>query len=80
MVFVVEDNDWAISVPRHSSTAVPSNAVRAAVYGIPGERVVGNDLEAIHHAAGRYIAHARRGDGPSRREVHTVRLFGPLRR
>jgi acetoin:2,6-dichlorophenolindophenol oxidoreductase subunit alpha len=76
VVFVVEDNDWAISVPRRDSTAVPSNAVRAAAYGIPGERVVGNDVEAIHHTAGRFVAHARRGDGPSLLEIHTVRLWG----
>ncbi|AMM31847.1 Pyruvate dehydrogenase (Acetyl-transferring) [Sinomonas atrocyanea] len=76
VVFVVEDNDWAISVPRASSTSVPSNADRAAGYGIPGARVEGNDVEAIHAAAGDAVARARAGEGPSLLEVHTLRLWG----
>ena len=52
VVFVIEDNDWAISVPRASSTAVASNADRAAGYGIPGVRVEGNDVDAISEVAG----------------------------
>ena len=39
VVFVIEDNDWAISVPRGVSTAIASNADRAAAYGIPGQRI-----------------------------------------
>ncbi|MEQ6901418.1 thiamine pyrophosphate-dependent dehydrogenase E1 component subunit alpha [Nocardioides sp. YIM 152588] len=75
VVFVVEDNDWAISVPRDAATAIASNADRAAAYGIPGERV-GNDVEAVYAAASRAVARARAGDGPSLIEVHTVRLWG----
>jgi pyruvate dehydrogenase E1 component alpha subunit len=48
VVFVVEDNDWAISVPRRASTAISSNASRAAAYGIPGMRIEDNDVEAVH--------------------------------
>ena len=76
VVFVVEDNDWGISVPRDASTAVPSNADRAAAYGMPGERVEDNDVEAVWEAAGRAVARARAGDGPSLIEVHTLRLWG----
>ncbi len=76
VVFLIEDNDWAISVPRDTSTAVPSNADRAAAYGIPGERVEGNDVEAISDACGRAVARARAGEGPTLLEVHTVRLWG----
>ncbi|WP_020661590.1 thiamine pyrophosphate-dependent dehydrogenase E1 component subunit alpha [Amycolatopsis benzoatilytica] len=76
VVFVVEDNDWGISVPRSASTCVPSNAERAAGYGIPGERVEDNSVEAVHEAAGRAVARARAGDGPSLIEVHTLRLWG----
>jgi TPP-dependent pyruvate/acetoin dehydrogenase alpha subunit len=75
VVFVVEDNDWGISVPRDMSTAVASNADRAAAYGIPGERVE-NDVEAVYDAAARAVARARAGDGPSLIEVHTLRLWG----
>ncbi len=75
VVFVVEDNDWGISVPRSASTSVDSNAVRAAAYGMPGERV-DNDVEAVYATAGRAVARARAGEGPSLIEVHTVRLWG----
>jgi pyruvate dehydrogenase E1 component alpha subunit len=76
VVFVVEDNDWGISVPRSVSTAVPSNADRAAAYGIPGERIEGNDVEAVYDAARWAVARARAGQGPSLLEVHTLRLWG----
>jgi len=76
VVFVVEDNDWGISVPRDASTAIPSNADRAAAYGIPGERVEDNDVEAVHAAAARAVGRARRGEGPSLIEVHTLRMLG----
>ncbi|PXY22640.1 thiamine pyrophosphate-dependent dehydrogenase E1 component subunit alpha [Prauserella muralis] len=76
VVFVVEDNDWGISVPRSASTCVTSNAVRAAGYDMPGERVEENSVEAVHEAAGRAVARARAGEGPSLLEVHTLRLWG----
>jgi acetoin:2,6-dichlorophenolindophenol oxidoreductase subunit alpha len=76
VVFVVEDNDWAISVPRAASTAVPSNADRAAAYGIPGHRVEGNDVEAVYAVGAEAVARARTGGGPSLIEVHTLRMWG----
>jgi TPP-dependent pyruvate/acetoin dehydrogenase alpha subunit len=76
VVFVVEDNEWAISVPRGASTAIASNADRAAAYGIPGQRVDDNDVEAVYTVAGDAVARARSGDGPSLIEVDTVRLWG----
>ncbi|MGB7963014.1 MAG: thiamine pyrophosphate-dependent dehydrogenase E1 component subunit alpha [Propionicimonas sp.] len=76
VVFVVEDNDWGISVPRSASTAIPNNAARAAGYGIPGERVEENDVEAVYAAAGRAVDRARAGEGPSLIEVHTLRMWG----
>jgi TPP-dependent pyruvate/acetoin dehydrogenase alpha subunit len=76
VIFVIEDNDWGISVARDASTSVPSNAVRAAGYGMPGVRVEGNDVEAVHSAAGEAVARARNGGGPSLIEVHTLRLWG----
>ena len=76
VVFVVEDNDWGISVPRSASTCVTSNAVRAAGYDMPGERVEDNSVEAVYEAAGRAVARARAGEGPSLIEVHTLRMWG----
>ncbi len=76
VIFLVEDNDWGISVPRSASTCVTSNADRAAGYGIPGVRVEDNSVEAVHEAAGQAVARARAGEGPSLIEVHTLRLWG----
>lgn len=76
VVFVVEDNDWGISVPREGSTSIPNNADRAAAYGIPGERVEDNDVEGVYAAAARAVARARAGEGPSLIEVHTLRMLG----
>jgi pyruvate dehydrogenase E1 component alpha subunit len=76
VVFVIEDNDWAISVPRSKSTSVASNAERAPGYGVPGVRIEGNDVEAIYEAAGEAVTRARAGEGPTLLEVHTVRLWG----
>lgn len=76
VVFIIEDNDWAISVPRSGSTATNSNADRAAGYGIPGVRVENNDVEAVFEAAGAAIDRARSGEGPSLIEIHTLRLWG----
>jgi len=76
VIFVVEDNDWGISVPRSASTSVTSNADRAAAYGMPGHRVEDNDVEAVYDAAGRAVARARSGAGPSLIEVHTLRMWG----
>jgi TPP-dependent pyruvate/acetoin dehydrogenase alpha subunit len=76
VVFIVEDNDWGISVPRSASTCVTSNADRAAGYDMPGERVEDNAVEAVYEAAGRAVERARSGGGPSLIEVHTLRLWG----
>ncbi len=76
VVFVCEDNAWAISVPKRDSTSVPTNADRAAAYGIPGTYVGENDVLAVFAAAGEAVARARRGDGPSLLECRTDRYFG----
>jgi pyruvate dehydrogenase E1 component alpha subunit len=75
-VCVIEDNQWAVSVPKSKSTAVPRNDVRAAGYAIPGEYVPGNDPDAIFAACGRAIDRARSGGGPSLLELETFRLQG----
>jgi acetoin:2,6-dichlorophenolindophenol oxidoreductase subunit alpha len=75
-ICVIEDNKWAVSVPKAKSTAVPRNDVRGAAYGIPGEYVEGNDPDAIADAFGRAVARARTGGGPTLLELETVRLQG----
>lgn len=76
VVFVCEDNAWAISVPKEKSTAIPNNSDRASAYGIPGVLIPDNDPVAIYEAAGEAVARARRGGGPTLIEVKTDRLFG----
>jgi acetoin:2,6-dichlorophenolindophenol oxidoreductase subunit alpha len=76
VVFVCEDNAWAISVPKDKATAIANNSDRATAYGIPGVLVPDNDPVAVYEAAGEAVARARRGGGPSLIEVKTDRLFG----
>ena len=76
VVFVCEDNAWAISVPKEAATAVADNSDRAAAYGMPGVLVPDNDPVAVYEAAGEAVARARRGGGPSLIEVKTDRLLG----
>lgn len=76
VVFVIEDNQWGISVSKKHSTAIADNAARAASYGMPGCRITGNDPGAIFAAAGEAIARARAGNGPSLIEIETSRLAG----
>jgi pyruvate dehydrogenase E1 component alpha subunit len=75
VIFVCEDNSWAISVPKDTATAISSNADRAQSYGIPGVAVHENDVAAVYEAAGEAVARARRGDGPSLLEIHVDRYL-----
>jgi pyruvate dehydrogenase E1 component alpha subunit len=76
VVFVCEDNAYAISVPKTASTCIPDNSDRAAAYGIPGVRVESNDPVAVYEVMGEAMARARRGEGPSLIEIKTDRLWG----
>jgi len=76
VLFVCEDNKYAISVEKTMSTAIPSNADRAIAYGIHGVRIEDNDPIAVFDAAGEFVARARRGEGPSLLEVKTDRYLG----
>lgn len=76
VIFVCEDNGYAISVVKTASTAIPSNAVRAAAYGLPGIAVEKNDALAVFAAAGEAVARARSGGGATLIEVKTDRYMG----
>jgi pyruvate dehydrogenase E1 component alpha subunit len=76
LVVIVEDNLYAISVPKSASTSVKSNAERGAAYGIPAVQIDGLDVMAVYEAAGEAIARARRGEGPSLIEAVCHRLRG----
>lgn len=74
VAFIVNNNQWAISVPRSQQTAAGTLAQKAVAAGIPGEQVDGNDVIAVREAAERSIARARDGGGPGLIEAVTYRL------
>jgi pyruvate dehydrogenase E1 component alpha subunit len=73
-VFVIQNNQWAISMPRHRQTAAPTLAQKALAYGFPGILVDGNDVLAMYIAAREAVARARRGEGPTLIEAYTYRM------
>ena len=73
VVFLVNNNQWAISVPRRMQTAAETLAQKAIAAGIPGEQVDGNDVIAVYDAVSRARARALT-EGPSVIEAITYRL------
>lgn len=76
VIFLIEDNSWAISVPKEKSTAVSQNSERAKGYGVPGVSIDGEDIIAVYEVAKEAVERARRGEGPSLVEVKVSRLRG----
>jgi pyruvate dehydrogenase E1 component alpha subunit len=74
LVFIVTNNQWAISVPRNTQSAAATLAQKAIAAGIPGIQVDGNDLIAVRQAAEEAIKLARSGGGPSLIEALSYRL------
>jgi pyruvate dehydrogenase E1 component alpha subunit len=74
VVFVLQNNQWAISTSRAVQSAVEFFSVRAAGYGFPGVTVDGNDLLAVYSAAEEAVVRARAGGGPTLIETITYRL------
>lgn len=79
VVFVCENNQYAMSLPWSRSTAQPSFVKKAEGYGIIGEDVDGMDVLAVREVAQRAIQRARRGEGPTLLGVLTYRFFGHSR-
>ena len=73
-VFLINDNQWAISVPRKKQTAARTLAQKAIAAGMPGEQVDGNDVIAVRDAVARALERARAGGGPTLIEALTYRL------
>src|SRR6266849_3764267 len=74
VVFVANNNQWAISVPLKLQTASETLAQKAIAAGFSGEQVDGNDIIAMRAAAQEAIAAARNGEGPRFIEATTYRL------
>jgi pyruvate dehydrogenase E1 component alpha subunit len=73
-VFVVQNNQWAISVPLKKQTHSKTIAQKALAYGLPGLQVDGNDVLAVYAACREAVDRARAGDGPTLIECVTYRL------
>ena len=74
VVFVCQNNGWAISVPTKKQTASETFAQKALAYGMRTIQVDGNDLFAMYKASRDTVAAARKGDGPGFIEAVTYRL------
>jgi 2-oxoisovalerate dehydrogenase E1 component alpha subunit len=74
VVFFVQNNEYAISVPLARQTIAPSLAHKGIGYGVPAERVDGNDLAGLLAVLGTAVARARAGQGPQLIEAHTYRV------
>ncbi|MER7197653.1 pyruvate dehydrogenase (acetyl-transferring) E1 component subunit alpha [Streptomyces sp. CB01635] len=74
VVFLVQNNGFAISVPLDKQTAAPSLAHKAVGYGMPGRLVDGNDAAAVHEVLAEAVRHARGGGGPTLVEAITYRM------
>ena len=76
VIFVCENNLYALSTPLKEATALPRISDRAMAYGIPGIHVDGNDVLAVYAHAQEAVGRARRGDGPTLLDCATYRFFG----
>ncbi|MCB0032201.1 MAG: pyruvate dehydrogenase (acetyl-transferring) E1 component subunit alpha [Anaerolineales bacterium] len=74
VIFLCQNNQWAISLPRRQQTQARTLAQKGLAYGIPGLQVDGNDVLAVHTAVQEAVDRARAGDGPSLIECVTYRL------
>lgn len=74
VVIVCQNNQWAISVPANRQTASSTFAEKGDAYGVPNERVDGNDVLAVYQVTKQAVERARNGDGPGFIECVTYRL------
>jgi 2-oxoisovalerate dehydrogenase E1 component alpha subunit len=74
LIYLLTNNQWAISVPRKSQTAAQTLAQKAIAAGVEGLQADGNDVIAVRHALDQALAKARSGGGPTVIEAVTYRL------
>jgi pyruvate dehydrogenase E1 component alpha subunit len=74
VVFICQNNQWAISVPRRKQTAAETLAQKAYAYGFEGIQVDGNDIFAVYKATADALKKAKEGGGPAFIECVTYRM------
>lgn len=76
VIFVIENNQYAMGTAQKRSTSTPDLYTRGAAFGIPGEAVDGMDVLAVKAASEKACAHCRAGEGPYILEIKTYRYRG----
>ena len=76
VVWVCENNGWALSARFEDQSPTPNIADRASAYGMPGVIVDGQDAMAVMDVTAEAVARARRGEGPTLIEAKTLRIRG----
>ena len=76
IIFLVENNQYAISLPLRYQTASQNIAIKAEAYGFEGVQVNGNDVLAVYKATKMAVEKARAGGGPTMIEAVTYRMGG----
>jgi len=76
VIFICENNLYAMSTHFGETFATPTVAARGAAYGIPGEVIDGSDFFAVQNATQSAVARAKNGDGPTLLEMQTYRYYG----
>jgi len=76
VVFLCQNNGWAISCPVEKQTASDGFAIKGEAYGIPGITVDGNDVLAVYQVVSEAVKRARAGEGPTLIEAVTFRMGG----
>jgi TPP-dependent pyruvate/acetoin dehydrogenase alpha subunit len=79
VIFVIENNQYALSMTVAESSALANLSARAAAYNMPGVRIDGNDVVAVYRAAQEAVSLARSGGGPTLIEAVTYRIRGHAR-
>jgi pyruvate dehydrogenase E1 component alpha subunit len=76
VIFLLEDNGYALSVPKQRATSIGHHAERAQSYGFPGVVVPHGSPEGVYEVMGEAVARARAGEGPTLVEVQIDRMAG----
>ena len=78
-IYIIENNQYALSMTVSESSALPDLAARACAYNMPSARVDGNDAVAVYEATRQAVERARAGGGPTLIEALTYRIRGHAR-